>query len=80
MKHEQVVTRDESIVTPCVALCRASGRRDGLEQAIWSTWAYVARYGMQPLSELKRLSYRNLVRFSNELSAIVKEENGNKEG
>jgi len=35
---------------------------------------------MQPLSELKRLSYRNLVRFSNELSAIVKEENGNKEG
>ena len=73
------MTHDTRSVTPCVALCLSLGRRDGLEKVIWSTWAYVARYGMQPLSELKRLSYRDLVRFSNELSVIVKEENGNKE-
>lgn len=65
-------------MTPSVALCNAVPRRDGLENRIWSAWAYIARYGKQPLSELKRMSYAELLRFDKELSLIVEEENASK--
>ncbi|MEY2668550.1 MAG: hypothetical protein RJA59_1188 [Pseudomonadota bacterium] len=37
--------------------------------------AYCARYGHQPLSELRALSHRDLRRFHDELVAIVRREN-----
>lgn len=37
--------------------------------------AYAARYGKQPLSEVRALPLTELVRFVNEISSIVEEEN-----
>lgn len=37
--------------------------------------AYLARYGRQPLSELRQLSRRELWLFTDELRDIVEEEN-----
>ena len=37
--------------------------------------AYSARYGKQPLSELRELPMQELVRFVSEVSRIVEEEN-----
>ncbi len=39
-------------------------------------FAYCARYGYQPLSELRAMSMSDLARFKFELSEIVRAENG----
>lgn len=38
--------------------------------------AYAARYGHQPVSELKAMTERELRLFVEEIARIVKEENG----
>jgi len=56
-----------------VALAQADSRR-GLEHRLWEIFAYAARYGKQPLSELRAMTLDDLVRFVNEVSQIVKDE------
>ena len=50
-----------------------------MEERIWDAFAYVARYGHQPLSELKRLPLAELMRFADKLSNIVKAESRREE-
>ena len=42
-------------------------------------FAYVARYGMQPMTEIRSMTTTDLTRFASELSKIVKDENAPKE-
>lgn len=42
---------------------------------LWRTYAYAARYGHQPLSEIRALSLTELRMFVAALDDIVKEEN-----
>ncbi len=48
--------------------------RRGLEDRLWKMFAYVARYGMQPLSEMRGLTVTELSRLANELSEIIVDE------
>jgi hypothetical protein len=43
-------------------------------------FAYAARYGRQPLSEIRRMPLLELKRFVAEVSKIVEDENKSKEG
>lgn len=56
-----------------IGTAMANARR-GQEQRIWEVFAYVARYGHQPLSELRAMTMQDLRKLTEELSAIVKYE------
>jgi hypothetical protein len=56
-----------------VLVAQGSERR-GLDQKLWEMFAYVARYGKQPMSEIKSLTLADLSRLSNEISEIVRQE------
>lgn len=45
----------------------------------WDRLAYCARYGHQPLSELRRLSMTDLGNFQSALSRLVERENARDE-
>lgn len=57
-----------------VATAQANARR-GLEPRLWEMFAYCARYGQQPISEMRALTLEELSTFVNELSKIVQAEN-----
>ncbi len=50
-------------------------RSEAVESRIWNQIAYVGRYGNQPISELKRLTLRELDRLARSVAKIVSEEN-----
>lgn len=41
-----------------------------------AAYAYAARYGNQPLSELRRLTRRELAAFNDALGEMIRHENG----
>jgi hypothetical protein len=45
-----------------------------MERRLWEVFAYAARYGRQPLSELKAMTIEDLGRFTDEVSKIVEAE------
>jgi hypothetical protein len=46
---------------------------------LWQLFAYCARYGGQPLSELKNMTLDDLATFANEISAVVQSEHPEQE-
>lgn len=46
----------------------------GIDELIWEKFAYAGRYGGQPISDLKRLTLNELVKFCGKVSDIVRSE------
>jgi hypothetical protein len=51
-----------------------------MEENLWEVFAYAARYGKQPLSEVMSMTLADLNRFIGAVSKIVTEENAPREG
>jgi hypothetical protein len=56
-------------------LALSYGRMRPRDEQIWSTIAFLGRYGHQPVDALMRLSVVDLNRLASEVSSIVHEEN-----
>jgi len=51
-----------------------------MDEKLWEVFAYAARYGKQPLSEIFGMTLTDLNRFVGAVSKIVTEENAPREG
>lgn len=54
---------------------RNAGNPKDAQQNLWQALAWAARYGRQPLSELRQLTRKDLALFSDSLQSIVEQEN-----
>lgn len=51
-------------------------KQGGVQERIWKLLAYLGRYGHQPMAHLRGYPVRELVLLTNEVSDLVRNENG----